>query len=148
MTPAWNELGRKYRNHPNILICELTCTSDILDDRVLCKYFYNQYSIEAYSSIIYGEPLALEVYDNKGGRRYFIEMDYFVKKFKRRCAPWNLNLCDKESMKIILKYNQMDINNLKIELDKIEDKFTASKEAYYLKAARDFVNFNEKFQKV
>jgi len=41
----------------------------------------------------------------------------------------------------------MDINYLKIELNKIEDTFTASKEDY-LKAARDFVDFNGKFQKV
>jgi len=69
----------KHRHHPNILINELTCTSDILDDGVLFKYFHNQYDTEAYLSIIYGDPLALKIYDNEEGLCSFIEMDYFVK---------------------------------------------------------------------
>jgi len=41
----------------------------------------------------------------------------------------------------------MDINNLKIELNKVEDKFAASKKTY-LKATRNFVNFKKTFQTV
>jgi len=147
MIPAWNELGRKYRNHPDILIGELTCTSDILENGMLCEHFHDLYGTEAYPSIIYGDPLALKIYDEEGERRSFIEMDSFVKKFERQCAPWNLDLCDEESTKRILKYSQMDINNLKIELNKIEDMAAASKEAY-LKEAKDFEDFNKEFQKV
>jgi len=147
MIPAWNELGRKYRNHPDILIGELTCTSDILEDGMLCQHFHDLYGTEAYPSILYGDPFALKIHDDEGERRSFIEMDSFVKKFERRCAPWNLDLCDEESTERILKYSQMDINNLKIELNKIEDMVAASKEAY-LKEARDFEDFNKEFHEV
>jgi len=79
------------------MISELTCTSGILDDGVLCEYFHDQYGTEAYSSIIYGDLLSLKLYDDEGGRFPFIEMDSFVKKIRETLHTLDLDLCDEES---------------------------------------------------
>jgi len=147
MNPAWNELGKKYRDHEDILIAELTCTADVLENGVLCEHFHDLYGLESYPSLLYGDPLNMKVYDEFGEHRSFSDMDSFVQNLKKRCSPSDLDLCEERTRIKIETFLEMEFSMLKQKIADIEKTITDAKLGY-LKAIEDFDAYYKTFLEV
>jgi len=98
MKPDWDKLMDSFKDHPNILIADVDCTTE--GGKPLCT----QLQVRGYPTIKHGEPDDLQ--DYKGGRD-FKSLEEFAKGLKPQCSPANLDLCDAEKKAEIERVQKM-----------------------------------------
>jgi len=97
MKPDWDKLMAEFKDHDNVLIADVDCTTG---GKSLCT----ELGVRGYPTIKYGQPDDLQ--DYKGGRD-FKALNEFAKGLKPTCSPANLELCDEQKKAEIGRIQKM-----------------------------------------
>lgn len=121
MKPDWDRLMDKYSGSAAAFVGDVDCTSG---GRSLCE----EVGVKSYPTLKYGNPLeALK--DYKGGRD-FASMDAFAGSLKKPCGVKALHLCDEDTKKQIVAWQQMVPEELDALIKEKEDQLAAAEIAF------------------
>lgn len=121
MKPDWDKLMDKYAGHANAFVGDVDCTSS---GRSLCE----EIGVKSYPTLKYGNPLE-GLKDYKGGRD-FGSMDAFAGTLQKPCGVKALHLCDEDTKKKIIEWQQMPPEELDALIKEKEDALTATETAF------------------
>jgi len=112
MKPAWDQLAGEFEGNPNVAIVDVDCTSDKSKD--LCS----KYGVRGYPTIKYFTDSTDELGDPyEGGRSYDDLKKFADESLGPSCSPNNLDLCDKDQVAEIEKYQAMPQAELQEKVD-------------------------------
>lgn len=112
MKPAWDQLAGEFEGNANVVIVDVDCTSDKSKD--LCS----KYGVRGYPTIKYFTDSTDELGDAyEGGRTYDDLKKFADESLGPSCSPNNLDLCDKDQVAEIEKYQAMPEAELQEKVD-------------------------------
>jgi hypothetical protein len=115
MAEDFEKLAADWEGHQFGLIAEVDCTDEENGGQELCE----EYKVEGFPTIMYGDPAAPEPYD--GGRDYESMAEFCKEKIsKPSCGVNNLSFCDDEQRAVIEDY----LKKTKEELEAISTDVT------------------------
>ena len=114
MADDWAKLEEEWKDHDVGLVAEVDCTSD--DGQQICE----DYQIEGFPTIMYGDPLAAESYD---GPRDYESMAAFAKEHisKPFCSVFQMDACDEEQTKLLTELQDKSDEELEAMVQKVTD---------------------------
>lgn len=124
MAAGWERLAMDWEDHKVGLVAQVDCTQE----PELCEEF----EVEGYPTLIYGDPSAPEVYD---GSREYAELAEFAKETlsEPMCSIYNDAACSSDDKKAIAEFAKMNLDQLNAALDTIEKKAEEVEDEYVRK---------------
>jgi len=120
MKPDWDKLMVKFEDNPTVLVADVDCTGE---GKPLC----DSSGVEGFPTIKHGNPDNLQDYD--GGRDFDALLE-FAKKLKPSCSPAKRELCDKEDLAEIEKFEALGLEALEKQVTTAENKIKAAEDKY------------------
>merc|ERR1719272_677710 len=119
MKPDWDKLMDQFKDSTTSLVGDVDCTAGGED---LCT----KQSIQGYPTIKYGDPNDLKDYD--GGRDLAAFQKFAEENLGPTCGPENIDLCSAEDKATIEKFQAMDPDELKKQIEEADAKIAAIEE--------------------
>jgi len=120
LKPHWDKLMAEFEDHETVLVADVDCTAD---GKTLCE----ANEIQGYPSIKHGSPDNLQDYE---GGRELADIQEFARKLKPLCSPAKRDLCDKDDLAEIEKYEAMSLADLEKEVTTATNKIKAAESKY------------------
>jgi len=120
MKPDWDKLMVKFEDNPNVLVADVDCTAD---GKPLCT----THGVEGFPTLKHGNPDNLQEYD---GGREFDDLLEFAKNLKPSCSPAKRELCDKDDLAEIEKYEAVGLEALEKQVTDAEKKIKSIESKY------------------
>lgn len=110
----------EFENHETVLVADVDCTAE---GKELCE----ANGVKGYPTIKHGNPDNLEDYE--GGREYE-DILKFAKELKPVCSPAKRDLCDKDDLAEIEKYEALPIEELEKQVTDAQKKIESAESKY------------------
>jgi len=110
----------EFENHETVLVADVDCTAE---GKPLC----DANDVKGYPSIKHGNPDNLEDYE---GGREFEDIQTFAKNLKPVCSPSKRDLCEKDDLAVIEKYEAMPLEDLEKEVNDATNKIKKAEAKY------------------
>lgn len=111
----------EFEGHETVLVADVDCTSD--GGKPLCE----ANEVQGYPTIKHGSPDNLQDYE---GGREFDDIQEFAKGLKPLCSPAKRDLCDKDDLAEIEKFEAIPLEDLQKDVDDITKKIKAAESKY------------------
>ena len=133
MKPDWDKLMDEFADSPYVLVAEVDCT----DAQPLCT----AKGVRGYPSIKWGDPSSLD--DYSGGRDFDSLKLFADQKFKPKCSPRHLDVCDAEEKAKIETIMAMSASDLESAILEKEKKMAETEETFKVGVAELQVKYQQ-----
>jgi len=120
MKPAWDKLMSEFEGSSTSLVADVDCTAD---GKSLC----DKSGVQGFPTLKWGDPADLQDYE--GGREYE-DILKFAKELKPVCSPAKRDLCDKDDLAEIEKYEALPIEELEKQVKDAQKKIESAESKY------------------
>jgi len=120
LKPHWDKLMAEFEDNETVLVADVDCTAD---GKTLCE----ANEIKGYPSIKHGSPDNLQEYE---GGRELDDIQEFARKLKPSCSPAKRDLCDKDDLAEIEKYEAVPLADLEKDVNTAANKIKAAESKY------------------